>query len=166
VAQQLWPWPEPRSHALLKVGLAHLERGVHGLAEEFFRLAWALLEEDTWLRWRWHIRRCAPAGITRLKGVRRGMDLCHPVPELATQTDSRKTWRAPSGSKETFWQRAGDLRRRCRRWRPCAVGRAAPDALQWLGRRPWQGPAAWQGPGGGTQLTQATQTIEAIAANQ
>ena len=55
VAQQLWPWPEPRSHALLKVGLAHLERGAHGLAEAFFRRAWALLEEDTWLRWRWHI---------------------------------------------------------------------------------------------------------------
>src|SRR5712691_9238739 len=55
VARQWWPWPEPRGHSLLKVGLAHLERGAHGLAEEFFRRAWDFLEEDIFLRWRWHI---------------------------------------------------------------------------------------------------------------
>jgi hypothetical protein len=42
-AQQYWPWPEPYAHALLKVGLAHFERGDHGHAEEFFRRTWALL---------------------------------------------------------------------------------------------------------------------------
>jgi tetratricopeptide (TPR) repeat protein len=55
VARKLWPWPEPRGHSLLKVGLAYLQRGEHGRAEEFFRRAWALLEEDIFLRWRWHI---------------------------------------------------------------------------------------------------------------
>ncbi len=55
VAQKTFPWPEPRGHSLLKVGLAHLQRGKHGLADEFFRRAWALLEGDTWYRWRWHI---------------------------------------------------------------------------------------------------------------
>src|SRR5262249_24585012 len=49
------PWPEPRGHSLLKVGLGHLARGEHGLADEFLRRAWALLEEDEWVRWRWHI---------------------------------------------------------------------------------------------------------------
>jgi class 3 adenylate cyclase/tetratricopeptide (TPR) repeat protein len=55
IAQKVFPWPEPRGHSLLKVGLAHLRRGEHGLADEFLRRAWALLELDAWLRWRWHI---------------------------------------------------------------------------------------------------------------
>jgi tetratricopeptide (TPR) repeat protein len=55
VAQKVFPWPEPRGHALLKAGLAHLALGDHGLADEFFRRAWALLEVDVWFRWRWHI---------------------------------------------------------------------------------------------------------------
>ena len=54
-AQKTWPWPEPRGHSLLKVGLAHLEQGAHGLADEFFSRAWGLLEGDSWYRWRWHI---------------------------------------------------------------------------------------------------------------
>jgi tetratricopeptide (TPR) repeat protein len=52
VAQRVYPWPEPRGHSLLKVGLAHLQRGEHGGAEEFFRRTWALLEEDLFMRWR------------------------------------------------------------------------------------------------------------------
>ena len=55
IAQKFFPWPEPRGHSLLKAGLAHLRRGEHGLAEEFFGRAWALLDLDVWLRWRWHI---------------------------------------------------------------------------------------------------------------
>jgi len=55
VAQKLFPWPEPRGHSLLKVGRGHFERGDHGLADEYLRRAWALLEGDTWFRWRWHI---------------------------------------------------------------------------------------------------------------
>jgi class 3 adenylate cyclase/tetratricopeptide (TPR) repeat protein len=55
VAQQLYPWPEPRGHALVKAGLAYSYRGEHGRAEACFRRAEALLEADTWIRWRWHI---------------------------------------------------------------------------------------------------------------
>ena len=36
VAQQLWPWPKPRGHALLKVGLAHLERARTASLRNFF----------------------------------------------------------------------------------------------------------------------------------
>ena len=39
----------------MKVGLAHFERGDYGQAEAFFRRTWALLDEDIFLRWRWHI---------------------------------------------------------------------------------------------------------------
>jgi hypothetical protein len=55
VAQRFSPWPEPRGHSLVKAGLVHLLRDEHGHAGTYFRLAEALLEEDAWARWRWHI---------------------------------------------------------------------------------------------------------------
>jgi len=55
VAQKVFPWPEPRAHSLLKVALAHLGGGEHGLAEEFLDRTAALLDADIWGRWRWHI---------------------------------------------------------------------------------------------------------------
>jgi class 3 adenylate cyclase/tetratricopeptide (TPR) repeat protein len=48
-------WPEPRGHSLLKAGLVHLERTDYSHAEEFFLRAWDLLDEDDFVRWRWHI---------------------------------------------------------------------------------------------------------------
>jgi class 3 adenylate cyclase/tetratricopeptide (TPR) repeat protein len=92
VAQQLWPWPEPRGHSLLKVGLAHLERGEHGLAEAFFRRAWALLEEDIYLRWRWHIPLLRARGELALaeERVDEAWTYASQSLEMATQTDSRK----------------------------------------------------------------------------
>ena len=48
-------WPEPRAHSLLKAGLANFEQTDYGRAEEFFSQAWALLDSDDVLRWRWHI---------------------------------------------------------------------------------------------------------------
>src|SRR5205823_12252047 len=91
-AQRWWPWPEPRAHALLKVGLAHLERGVHGLAEEFFRRAWALLEEDLFMRWRWHIPLLRARGELALAEgwLDEAWSFATQSLELATQTDSRK----------------------------------------------------------------------------
>lgn len=50
VSQRCWPFPEPRGHSLLKVGLAHLQKDEHGPAEEFFGRAEALLDVDVWLR--------------------------------------------------------------------------------------------------------------------
>jgi class 3 adenylate cyclase/tetratricopeptide (TPR) repeat protein len=91
-AQRWWPWPEPRAHSLLKVGLAHLQRGEHGLAEEFFRRAWALLEEDLFMRWRWHIPLLRARGELALAEGRldEAWSFTTQSLEMATQTDSRK----------------------------------------------------------------------------
>jgi tetratricopeptide (TPR) repeat protein len=92
VARQLWPWPEPRGHSLVKAGLAYLQRGEHGPAEECFRRAWALLEEDVWFRWRWHIPLLRARGEFALAEGRHdeAWTLAAQSLDLATQTDSRK----------------------------------------------------------------------------
>jgi class 3 adenylate cyclase/tetratricopeptide (TPR) repeat protein len=92
VAQRVYPWPEPRGHSLLKVGLGYLERGEHGPAEEFFRRAWALLEEDIWGRWRWHIPLLRGRGELALAEGRLddAWSFATQSLDLATQTDSRK----------------------------------------------------------------------------
>jgi tetratricopeptide (TPR) repeat protein len=48
-------WPEPQGHSLLKAGLVHLERTDYDRAQDFFLRAWALLDGDDFVRWRWHI---------------------------------------------------------------------------------------------------------------
>ncbi len=92
VAQKVFPWPEPRGHSLLKVGLAQLQRGDHGVADEFFRRAWALLEEDTWYRWRWHIPLLRARGELALAEGRHDEAWTYATQslEMATQSDSRK----------------------------------------------------------------------------
>jgi class 3 adenylate cyclase/tetratricopeptide (TPR) repeat protein len=54
-ALKYFAWPEPRAHSLLKAGLAYFERADYDRAEEFFSRAWALLDSDDVLRWRWHV---------------------------------------------------------------------------------------------------------------
>jgi tetratricopeptide (TPR) repeat protein len=92
VAQRLFRWPEPRGHSLLKVGLVYLERNDHGQAEEFFQRAWALLEEDIWARWRWHIPLLRGRGELALAERRldEAWTYASQSLEMATQTDSRK----------------------------------------------------------------------------
>jgi tetratricopeptide (TPR) repeat protein len=92
VGRQLWPWPEPRGHSLVKAGLAHLQRGEHGPAEECFRRAWALLEEDVWFRWRWHIPLLRARGEFALAEGRHdeAWTFAAQSLDLATRTDSRK----------------------------------------------------------------------------
>jgi class 3 adenylate cyclase/tetratricopeptide (TPR) repeat protein len=92
IAQKVFPWPEPRGHALLKIGLAHLQRGAHGLAEDFFGRAWALLELDVWFRWRWHIPLLRARGELALAEGRReeAWDFAVQSLEMATSTGSRK----------------------------------------------------------------------------
>jgi class 3 adenylate cyclase/tetratricopeptide (TPR) repeat protein len=92
IAQKVYPWPEPRGHSLLKVGLAHLERDEHGLAEDFFRRAWALLEEDVWFRWRCHIPLLRARGELALREGRDDEAWRYASESLAmaTQSDSRK----------------------------------------------------------------------------
>jgi tetratricopeptide (TPR) repeat protein len=92
VAQHVWPWPEPRGHSLLKVGLVHLQRGEYGLAAASFGRAWALLEHDIWFRWRWHIPLLRARGELALTEGRQeeAWTFATQSLELATQTDSRK----------------------------------------------------------------------------
>jgi class 3 adenylate cyclase/tetratricopeptide (TPR) repeat protein len=92
VAQQLSSWPEPRGHALVKAGLAHVYRGEHGPAEACFRRAEALLEADTWLRWRWQIALLHAFGELALTQGHPDQAWPYAIQalELATQTDSRK----------------------------------------------------------------------------
>jgi class 3 adenylate cyclase/tetratricopeptide (TPR) repeat protein len=92
ISRTLWPWPEPRGHSLLKVGLAHLQKGEHGPADEFFRRASALLEADVWLRWRWHIPLLHARGELALSEGRpdEAWDWATQSLERATQTASIK----------------------------------------------------------------------------
>jgi class 3 adenylate cyclase/tetratricopeptide (TPR) repeat protein len=92
VAQKMFPWPEPRGHSLLKVGLAYLRRGEHGLADEFFRRAWTLLEGDVWFRWRWHIPLLRARGELALAQGKpdEAWAFATQSLEMATQSDSRK----------------------------------------------------------------------------
>jgi Tetratricopeptide repeat len=66
--------------------------GEHGPAEECFRRAWALLEEDVWFRWRWHIPLLRARGEFALAEGRHdeAWTLAAQSLDLATQTDSRK----------------------------------------------------------------------------
>ena len=92
IARKVWPWPEPRGHSLLKVGMAHLEKGQHGKAEEYLQRAWNLLEQDTWYRWRWHIPLLRARGALALAERRFDDAWKFAVEslEMATRTDSRK----------------------------------------------------------------------------
>ncbi|MFQ5897200.1 MAG: adenylate/guanylate cyclase domain-containing protein [Candidatus Methylomirabilia bacterium] len=92
IARKVFPWPEPRGHSLLKVGLAHLQCGEHGLAEEFFMRAWALLEADVWFRWRWHIPLLRARGELALIEGRHDEAWAYATKSLdmAEQSDSRK----------------------------------------------------------------------------
>jgi len=92
LARRLWPWPEPRGHSLLKLGLAHLFRDDHSRAQKAFQQAWELLEEDVWARWRWHIPLLRARGELALTEGRHEEAWTYAVQslEMATQTDSRK----------------------------------------------------------------------------
>jgi tetratricopeptide (TPR) repeat protein len=92
VARKTWPWPEPRGHCLVKAGLAYLLQDERDLAEECFRRAWALLEADTWMRWRWHIPLLRARGEFALAEGRHDEAWTYATQslEMATQTNSRK----------------------------------------------------------------------------
>jgi class 3 adenylate cyclase/tetratricopeptide (TPR) repeat protein len=92
LATQHWSWPEPRCHALLKAGVAQLQKGEYGRAEELFRQASDLLEVDTWYRWRWHIPLLRAQGQLALVLGRpdEAWKFAERSLVMATETDSRK----------------------------------------------------------------------------
>ena len=149
MAQRFHPWPEPRGHSLVKAGLAHLYRGEHGPAEACFRRAEALLEADTWLRWRWH---SAAARVWELALTQGRHDEAWTYAtqslELATQTDSRKHVARAQRLQGESWRQAGDSRKRRRRWQRQSIWPSAsrrPARCGW-GRRPWA--RSWRGSAG------------------
>lgn len=92
LAQRLSPWPEPRGHALVKAGLAYFYRGEYGQAEACYQRALPLLEEDTWLRWRWHMPLLWGRGVLALAQGQHDDAWTYATQslELADQTGSRK----------------------------------------------------------------------------
>ena len=92
IAQRLFPWPEPRGHCLVKLGQAQLLRGEYGAADEFLSRAWELLDLDSWGRWRWHIPLLRTRGELALATGRLedAWSFASQSLELAAQTDSRK----------------------------------------------------------------------------
>jgi tetratricopeptide (TPR) repeat protein len=92
IAAQLFPWPEPRGHCLVKLGLAYLQRGEHGAADDALRRAWSLLELDAWARWRWlmPLLRARAELLLATDQLDEAWTSATRSLELATQTDSRK----------------------------------------------------------------------------
>jgi tetratricopeptide (TPR) repeat protein len=92
IARNVYRWPEPRGHCLLKTGLAYLQQGELGRATELFERARAFLADDQWLRWRWEIPLLrAEAELALAEG--QPDDAWRQVTEslaLATRTGSRK----------------------------------------------------------------------------
>ena len=156
VAQRFHPWPEPRGHSLVKAGLAHLYRGEHGPAEACFRRAEALLEADTWLRWRWHIALLHAFGELALTQGRHDEAWTYATQslELATQTDSRKHVARAQRLQGDILAASGRLEEAAQALAASVhLAEQPPDAPRGVAGEggPGQGPgAARQGQGGGS----------------
>jgi class 3 adenylate cyclase/tetratricopeptide (TPR) repeat protein len=171
VAQQFYPWPEPRCHSLVKAGLAHLYRDEHGPAEACFRRAEGLLEVDIWLRWRWHIALLHALGTLALAEGNHDEAWTYATQslELATQTDSRKHITRAQRLQGDILAASGRLEEAAQ---VLAASVHLAEQLQ-TPREVWLGQAALgkvlarlgRDQEAEAQLTQATKTIEAIAAN-
>ena len=171
VALQFYPWPEPRGHSLVKAGLAYLYRGEHGPAEACFRRAEALLEVDTWLRWRWHIALLHALGELALTQGHHAQAWSYATQslELATQTDSRKHVARAQRLQGDILAASGRLGEAAQ---ALATSVQLAEQLQ-TPREVWLGQAALgkvltrlgRDKEAEAQFTQAIQIIEAIATN-
>jgi class 3 adenylate cyclase/tetratricopeptide (TPR) repeat protein len=90
--RKITPYPEPRAHSLLKVGLGHLGHGELGAADEVFRQIWPLLNVEEWGRWRWHIALLRVCGELALAGRRydEAWDFATQSLQISTETRSLK----------------------------------------------------------------------------
>ena len=171
VAQRLYPWPEPRGHALVNAGYVHFLQGEHGRAEAYFRRAEALLEVDPWMRWRWHMALLRAFGELALVQGRHDEAWTYATQslKLATQTDSRKH------VARAQWLQ-GEILTACGRLEEAAQTLTASVRLAEQIQTPrevWLGQATLgkvlarlgQDKEAETQFTQAAQVIEAIAAH-
>ena len=170
MAQRLFPWPEPRAHALVKAGLAHLYREEHGPAEACFRRAEAVWEEDTWIRWRWHIAHLHALGQLALAEGRHDAAWTSASRSLAlaTQTDSRKHVARAQRLQGDILAASGRLAEAAQ---VLATSVQVAEHIQ-TPREVWLGQAALgkvlarlgRDQEAEAQLTQATQTIATMAA--
>jgi len=170
VAQQLSSWPEPRGHSLVKAGLAHMYRGEHGPADACLRRAEALLEADTWLRWRWQIALLHACGeLALIQGhPDQAWTYAAQSLELATQTDSRKHIARAQRLQGDILAASGRLAEAVQ---TLATSVHVAEHLQ-TPREVWLGQAALgkvlaqlgRDQEAEAHLTQATHTIEAMAA--
>jgi class 3 adenylate cyclase/tetratricopeptide (TPR) repeat protein len=170
-SRRLWPWPEPRGHSLWKLGLAHLYRGDHGIAERAFREAEALRELDTWGRWTWEISLWRSRGELALAEARydEAWTWAQRSLEAATQCRQRKHAARAVRLQGEILAAQGRLEEAAR-----ALS-ASLDQARVLGtpRESWAGHAALgnvlarlgRDEDAETQLTAAARTIESIAAN-
>src|SRR5262249_10647323 len=169
-SRRLWPWPEPRGHALWKLGLAHLYRGDHGSAERAFREAESLRELDTWGRWTWEISLWRSWGELALIEARYDDALTWAQRSLDAATECRQRKHAARAMRLQ-----GEILAAQGRLEDAArTLSVSVDQARVLGtpRESWAGHAALghvltrcgRDTEAETQLTGAAQTIEAIAA--
>lgn len=92
VAKRFSAGPSPGGHSFVQLGLAHLQRGERGAAEESMRRAWDLLDGDGWQRWCWHIPLLR--GRAEIALAAGNLDDAHSYAtqarQLATQADARQ----------------------------------------------------------------------------
>ena len=91
IAKRVSAGPSPGGHSFVQLGLAHLQRGERGAAEESLRRAWDLLDGDGWQRWCWHIPLLrGRAEIALAAGnLDDALSYATQARQLATQADAR-----------------------------------------------------------------------------
>ena len=153
----------------MKAGLAYLYRGEHGPAEACLRRAEALLEADTWLRWRWQIALLHAWGELALAQGHPDQAWTYTTQSLAlaTQTDSRKHIARAQRLQGAILAARGRLEEAAQ---ALATSVHGAEQMQ-TPREVWLGQAALgtvltrlgRDQEAEAHLTQATHTIEAIA---
>lgn len=87
-----FPWPEPLANALVNLGADYLAVGEPMQAEEALADAEALLDDDKWMRWRWHTRLLVCRGRLALSrgALEAAKEHGHAALALARETSARK----------------------------------------------------------------------------
>ncbi|MGH7786725.1 MAG: hypothetical protein ACRERC_07650, partial [Candidatus Binatia bacterium] len=163
-------WSGARGHALVKLGLAELGRGELDDAAAALQRATALLETDEWGVWRWHIPLLrARAEVALARGAHdAAWALATSSLELAQQTDARKHAahaQVVLGRIATAQERLPEARQLLRGAIKLAEHLGTVRAL-WLGCAALGDVLVRAGEEREAEayLTQAAQTVEAIAA--
>ena len=144
-------------------------RGEHGPAEACFRRAEVLLEADTWLRWRWEIALLHAFGELALTQGHPDQAWTYTTQslELATQTDSRKHVARAQRLQGAILAAGGRLEEAAQVLATSVhlAKQSGRPARYGGGRKPSARPTRLgKDKEAEAQLTQATHTIEAIAA--